>query len=61
MTSRKQQQQQQQKKKQEATPTATAAKVFTKKLNANCSKLHRSYSDCFNFSNDGNFFLELNC
>ena len=60
MTSRKQQQQQQQ-KKQEATPTATAAKVFTKKLNANCSKLHRSYSDCFNFSNDGNFFLELNC
>ena len=49
------------KTKQEATWTATAAKVFTKKVNANCFKRHRSYSDCFNFSNVGNFFLELNC
>ena len=50
---------QQQQQKQEATSTATAAKVFTKKVNANCFKLHRSYSHCFNFSNVGDFFSRI--
>ena len=52
---------QQNKKKQEATLTATAAKIFTKKVKANCFKRHRSNSECFNFSNVGDFFLEFRC
>ena len=63
MTGRKQNKTKQNKtKKQEETSTATAAKVFIKKVNAICFKRHRYYSDCFNFSNVGDFFfLELNC
>ena len=57
MTGRKQNKTKQNKKKQEETSTATAAEVFIKKVNAICFKRHRYYSDCFNFSNVGDFFF----